>query len=70
MAGIDTLDGNTLPVGPTRVPLVDDGATHNVRVSNWIREAAAQGFYFLPLSAFGKMNTLCLPHLGAAIVRA
>jgi cyclic beta-1,2-glucan synthetase len=27
-----TLDGNALPSGPARVPLVDDGATHNVRV--------------------------------------
>jgi cyclic beta-1,2-glucan synthetase len=27
-----TLDGNALPSGAARVPLVDDGATHNVRV--------------------------------------
>jgi cyclic beta-1,2-glucan synthetase len=26
------LDGKTLPAGPTRVPLVDDGQTHTVRV--------------------------------------
>ncbi len=26
------LDGNTLPAGPTRVPLVDDGRVHKVRV--------------------------------------
>jgi cyclic beta-1,2-glucan synthetase len=27
-----TLDGSALPSGPARVPLVDDGATHNVSV--------------------------------------
>lgn len=26
------LDGKTLPDGPIRVPLTDDGATHRVRV--------------------------------------
>ena len=32
--GVDhaELDGNTLPEGPTRVPLADDGQTHKVRV--------------------------------------
>jgi cyclic beta-1,2-glucan synthetase len=28
-----TLDGKTLPGGPARVPVVDDGETHNVRVT-------------------------------------
>lgn len=27
-----TLDGSTLPDGPTRVPLMDDGGAHRVRV--------------------------------------